>query len=87
MPKSIADTIRDEADRRLHADFIFHAKFIVAQYQGRAPRIDNGEWWVDCEREINAYREVFSEQAGVQLRNLSLELIHGECTPVIEPRQ
>lgn len=85
MAKPIGQALAEWADEQLHADFIFHANTIIKRYQDHAPRIDTGEWWVDCEREINAYREVFSEEAGVQLRRLQLESVNGQPTPVIEP--
>lgn len=85
--KSIGETLREWADQHLHADFLAHARMIIRRYRDNAPRIDSGEWLVDCEREINAYLPVFSEEAGVQLRPIKLvqHFNFDSLIPIIEP--
>lgn len=85
--RTIGRALQEWADVELHADFLFHAKTIIRRYRDNAPRIDTGEWVVDCEREINAYLPVFSEEAGVQLRPIRLEYdVNSDWpTPVVEP--
>lgn len=88
MSRPIVDALADWADQQLHADFVDHAQRILQRYLTRAPRIDTGEWWIDCELEINAYLSVFSEEAGVRLRRIRLEPgVNGGPIVVVERRK
>lgn len=70
--RSIGDVLRARAEEALHADFIDHANRILERYRVHRPRLDTGEWTIGCTVEINAYREVFSEEAGCKLHPLTI---------------
>ncbi|QPC87111.1 hypothetical protein GA830_10430 [Mesorhizobium sp. NBSH29] len=76
--KSISEALWEEADRLLHAQYEVDAKDVFRRFSNNQPPIDNGEWTIYCQAQIDALRDYHAEELGVPLRRIEIDIVKGE---------